>query len=221
VTDTREITMKADSAIASNTYSAVPDEANGLLGWPFTTAVAILVIGGVVSLTFGRGQDEVWIAVWGLRLSLWGLFVSIAGFGFTIWQLMRTRSSAIAASDAVQKLRRDFSSLDVILEISSAMAAAKEAQKNLSAGDWRAALSDYNRIRSCIDKSIAAQTGLLPDEINALQDDQAHFLGACDALEEEIRSSSGLFVNVLTARLRRFEGFLTQLDYKIRNRFGG
>ena len=207
------------SAVAGESRN---DQGETIFGWPFVIAMAILVAGVVAGHQVGEGQDAEWIGVWGFRLTFWGLIVSIAGFVFTIWQLYRTRSSAIAASLAVQKLRRDFSSLDVILEISAAMAAAKDAQSNLSASEWKAALSDYNRIRTSLDKTIAAQTGILPDELETLQDDQAHFLGACDALEEVVQGTgAAILVNVLTARLRRFESFAIQLDVKIRNRFGG
>lgn len=193
-----------------------------IFGWPFVVAIFILVVGGWLGHGIVNDRNAEWIGLWGFRLTFWGLVVSIAGFAFTIWQLYRTRSSAIAASAAVQKLRRDFSSLDVILEISAAMAAAKDAQLNLTAGEWKSALSDYNRIRTSLDKTIAAQTGILPDELETLQDDQAHFLGACDALEEVVQGTgSPILVNVLTARLRRFESFSIQLDVKIRNRFGG
>lgn len=191
-------------------------------GLPLWISVAILGVGGVIGTWIGTNQSTDWLGLWGFRLTFWGLVVSVAGFIFTIWQLLRTQTAAAAGAEAVGRLRRDFSSLDVIVEIRSAGEAVRETQAKIGEESWQSALAGYNKIRICVDKSLAAQTGLAPDDVEALKEYQAHFLGVCDALDSKIRGDTlQLKTALMTSKLRTFEGFLTQLEYRIRNRFGG
>lgn len=207
---------------STSAHSTVPASAETkFLGLPLLVAGGVLIVGTILSFFVGSRHSSEWLGLWGFRLTFLGLVVSVAGFIFTIWQLVRTRGATAAVSLAVQRLRRDFGSLDIITELRSAAAAAAEAQNNIGERRWPQALSGYNKIRQSLYKAIAVESALASADVEQVKDYIAHALGACAELDAAQGGVAGIDTVALGTKLRELEGYLIGLEYRIKESFGG
>jgi hypothetical protein len=147
--------------------------------------------------------------------------VGIFGFGITFWQLWRTRRAADAAADAVARLKQDFASFDVILELRTARASAAEAGRHVNSGRWPAALVSLNQIRESLQKMLSVRNGLEIGDAERAKDYIAYALGACSSIEDVERAGGDIARTALTGKLRELDGYLIELEGDLKDRFSG
>lgn len=152
--------------------------------------------------------------------AIWGLGVSGAGFSFTILQLLRTKSAALAAETATLKLRRDFGSLDTILELRSAIAGAQTAIDTLNEGRWESAIYQYDAISAALSKILAVSDGLSGIEQRRMKSFQADCVGACTSIENLLSEDvQEIDVPPLNAKLREMIQFLVVQENRTKESF--
>jgi hypothetical protein len=115
------------------------------------------------------------VAGWGYWFGLLGLVVSIVGFGFTIYQLMLTRSAAQAAVIASEQAKKRVASYDMIFELSRASSALEATHGHIRRGDWPEVLQGYSEARlalvrisqfpSALSDDSKRQVGLVSEQI--------------------------------------------------------
>lgn len=149
-----------------------------------------------------------------------GLIVSLAGFGFTIWQLMRTQHAAAAATQALDEARRQFATLDVLGELHIMRITSESVREHVVGLRWPSANFGYDRLREKLMRVISVPDQLTGGEIETAKDYVAHILGVSS--ETEALSPGDAFESTrLTGRLKELENFALQLEYRIRNQFSG
>jgi hypothetical protein len=149
-----------------------------------------------------------------------GLVVSVLGFGFTIWQLRRTQKATGAATEALDKARREFSSLDVLAELHAAKSNAEGTREHLLGKRWIAAAAGYDRVRDRLMRIIAAPEQLSSDESDEAKDFIAHTLGASGDLEQ-LKDGEDFDASSLRGRLKELENFTLRIEYRIKDALRG
>ena len=187
----------------------------------FSPAVILVIILFLVNLAVDRLSLDAQTA-WSFKIGIWGLLVSIVGFTFTLWQLYRTQSVTVATQAAIGKIKRDFQSLDVIVELSNARNEARSTLEKLIGSEWARCATGYSSCRTSLDKCLAATTDMYDAEKSELRDFQAKFIFA-----EKLMNSKSMDNNqevdseTLADDLTEFSSFVNNLEYSIRSRFGG
>lgn len=159
---------------------------------------------------------------WSMRVASFGILLTIAGFGVTIFQLIKTSSSAKAAENAVLKLKRDLASFDVSGQLREGRVLAEQAKTRLLDNNWQYGLSNCERVRTILAGLSSAQRHLADSDFEMVKDHLAVIQDACQNLESKMTSSGfDLDVTVLNSKLRDIEVFFMNLESGIRDRAGG
>lgn len=173
-------------------------------------------------LRYYERQDSQFVGSAGILLAYYGLGLSIAGFGFTWWQLARTQSAAEAAKRAVKKLKNVFGSFDVLLELSTAKTNVDECRQMVAQSSWTDALENYHRIRSSLLKMAAVKSDVDGTIVSRLKDFAAETTGAILDLEAKGRDPN-LVVDAasLSATLLAMDELFVELEQTVRDKFSG
>lgn len=157
----------------------------------------------------------------GFSATVTGLLVGVFGFGITFWQLWRTRKAAGAAEEAVSRLKQDFASFDVILELRTARVSGAEAGRHVNSGRWLAALVSLDQVRESLQKMLGVRNGLEIRDAERAKDYIAYALGACSSIEHVERAGGDISRTALTGKLRELDGYLIELEGTLKDRFSG
>jgi hypothetical protein len=119
----------------------------------------------------------------GIVLSVWGLWISLAGFGITFWQLARTKSAAQAATEALDEVRSRVSTYDAVVETSRAIAFIRETQRHLKVPSWESAVVSYNGARESLVRLIELPSKIAQPDKDNLAVVLADITSLCDRIE--------------------------------------
>jgi hypothetical protein len=183
-------------------------------------AVFTLALGWVTSSYYQLGSRS--FGGFGFFFTTWGVAISLAGFGFTWFQLAKTRRTAAEVTRALGRVKNDYSYFDVVTEGRSAQAAANEAQVHINGDKWELALAAYSRIRGSLAKMLAVRNGLTPENHERAQDFLADAMTASQTLEGCVGvDAPAIDKGLLTGRLRELETFLIDVEFGTKDAFGG
>lgn len=79
--------------------------------------------------------------------SIFGLFISLVGFAFTIWGIMRTKKAAEAAKESALQVQNDLRKLDIIMEFSAAITMMDEIKRHHRGENWHILPDRYSAMR--------------------------------------------------------------------------
>lgn len=160
--------------------TAASDKTTG----PVMPLAAILATGLILALSLVYVLDDESEKIVDFAGSFIGLILGIGGFGITLWQLAQTRTAAEQASGAVERLRGDIKSLDVISEIHAITNGSANAIALLKSENWSQASEAYEKIRVSLNKITVSHSRLNTaiDEGTA-KDFLSHLIGAAGELE--------------------------------------
>jgi hypothetical protein len=100
---------------------------------------------------------------WGDIASLLGLVATIIGFAFTLWNVIKSKTAAQSAKDAVDELKERIRSLNTIADLTQAVAIMEEIKRLQRARQWRVVLDRYTILRKCIIQTSIQHPQLLPE----------------------------------------------------------
>lgn len=86
----------------------------------------------------------------GLFLAVGGTLLTVAGFGITIWQLVRTQRSAEAARVATDELKLRLAGQSAAIHSASGQVRLKTALRELRSKNWAAALDAIDELREIL-----------------------------------------------------------------------
>ncbi|MDF2638125.1 MAG: hypothetical protein K0R64_1109 [Novosphingobium lindaniclasticum] len=90
------------------------------------------------------------VAGWGFWLAIFGMFLTLLGFGVTLKQLAKTKSATDAATAEVARIRSSLDAYDAAQEASRAQYALKTTRRYISNDLWNDVLSSYDDVRKSI-----------------------------------------------------------------------
>ncbi|WP_417612900.1 hypothetical protein [Parasphingorhabdus sp.] len=158
---------------------------------------------------------------WSMRIAIFGIFLSIVGFGVTISQLVRAASSARAAEAAIGKLKGELASFDVSGQLREGRIIAEQTKTGLLGKNWQYGLSNCERVRTILAALAVTRQHLKSTQREEAKDHLAIVQDACQNLESKITDDSFDFdVTVLNSKLRDIEVFLLNLESGIRDKAG-
>lgn len=173
-------------------------------------------------LRYYESRTAPFVGALGIVLGYYGLALSVVGFALTWWQLARTRGAAEAAKLAVRKLKNDFASFDVLLELRTAKANAEECRRLLGTGAWAEALLGYQRLRASLLEISAVRMGVDDPTVSQMKDFVGRTTGAILDLEARGRDDT-LTVDVaaLSTTLLDMDEFFVELEHLVRDKVSG
>jgi len=166
--------------------------------------------------------DATTVGAWGFILSAWGIPLAIIGFAMTLWQLARTQNAANAASAAMEKVKKELRSFDIVLEVRTARTSIAEIQGKLTIRDWAGIINNYNQIRESLAKIDSGYPLLPAEKSNKLKDYRGDTLSVCTSMEEA-RASNFQEINSshLISNLMEMDDFLISLEFSLKELVGG
>lgn len=90
------------------------------------------------------------VAGWGFWLAIFGMFLTLLGFGITLKQLAKTKSATDAVTAEVARIRSSLDSYDAAQEASRAQYALNTTRRYISNGLWDEVLISYDDVRKSI-----------------------------------------------------------------------
>jgi hypothetical protein len=102
------------------------------------------------SLHVNTGTETDQLSRWGNIASLLGLLVSVLGFGFTIWQVLKTKRVAEAAKEAAEEARLQILRSEGLVELASALKAMEEIKGLHRQGAWHLLPERYASLRQSL-----------------------------------------------------------------------
>ena len=106
----------------------------------------------------------------GVILSSVGLAVSLGGFYFAIRQIIRSRSAAEAATQAVVDTRESLAKNLTVADLNRASERLQQLKDRHLGGEWRLALDQYHDIRVMLSDIRARHPGLAEAQSAAIQE---------------------------------------------------
>jgi len=104
---------------------------------------------------------------WGDLASVIGCFVSIIGFSFAIYTLLRTKKAAEAAREAAIEVRERLTRVNTVAEFAEALATIEEIKRLHRAKKWEISLDRYSVVRRLL-VSIQGSSPTLGDQQRAV-----------------------------------------------------
>lgn len=193
---------------------------------PMLLGVAVAVVISLLlwrpMLTYYEAVSSKFAGALGILLGLYGLALTVAGFGLTWWQLARTQRAAEAVRLAIKRLKNDFSSFDILLEMRTARAAGEECGRHLGVPSWHEAQASYHRLRSSLVKMTAVNAGLSDENLGYIKDFTAVAVDAIRGLDAKVRDAEvEVDVANLGESLLELDEFLIRLEYSMRDIISG
>lgn len=144
----------------------------GLLNWAYDASATLLVQG-----------RSYWLAIF-------GTFLTVAGFGMTYFQFLKTRGATEAVTDEVRRIKFSVTRYEASIETERAEQALKAADGYMRSGDWVLAGDSVN----AISRSLHILIELSVPEFTLYADKLREALSHTERLSERIDQSqpSGL-----------------------------
>ncbi|HEX8429641.1 MAG TPA: hypothetical protein VF625_00080 [Longimicrobium sp.] len=132
-----------------------------------------------------------WADRWGNLAGIADLFLSIVGFGATLYGLWRATTAAKAAATAAQETRETLLRSGNIAELATAMSVMEEIKRLHRVGAWPLLLDRYAILRRSL-ISVRSSTPHLGEEgSKTLQTAIRHFFAIEQAVEEAVDTGVG------------------------------
>lgn len=182
--------------------------------------VIVIGLGTLFSVVLGLALPDAAQSTVGFILTAEGLVISLVGFSFTIWQLIRTQRATSAATAALESARRQFGTLDVLGELHTLRSASESVRDNILALRWPAVTLGYDRLRERMMRITSAPDQLTNQENEIAKDFVAHLISA--SIEAESLNTGDPSEGVSWTRLlRQMEDFSLQVEYRVKDEFRG
>ena len=101
--------------------------------------------------------------------SLFGLLVSVIGFGFTLFQLHRTKAVAEAAKNAADQMQEKLRNLDTVMDFSSVITMMEDIKRHHRGDNWFILPDRYSALRIKLAAIKATHTNLTDNQQTVLQ----------------------------------------------------
>lgn len=148
-----------------------------------------LIVTGIpwIDWAFQR-SNETLIAGWGFWLAVLGLFLTLIGFGATIYQLRKTRSAATAAKEESLRIQRALARYEVVNEATRAAAALATARKFLRSGLWSHVADSYETVRIGLAALKTDASDLLEGHVERIDVACKYIQKLCAKIERDIQN---------------------------------
>ncbi len=148
--------------------------------------------------------------------SVAGVFLSLIGFGITIYNVVRTKEAARAAEEATKRLREKLAAYDSIATISSAITAIDEIRRLHLGGNWILLPDRYSSLRHSLITIRGGEMRLSDEQQSLLQEaiqQVAQLQGQVDrAIVDPGRVPDRVKLNrIVSSQADRLTELLTQL----------
>jgi len=110
-----------------------------------------------------------WAAEWGDIASVAGLFLTVIGFGITIFGVWRSKTAAEQARQAAIATRESIANYDAVADLASAMAIMEEIKRFQRHGVWFVLPDRYSELRRRLVTIRRSQTRLTEVDRQTLQ----------------------------------------------------
>lgn len=153
-----------------------------------------------------------------------GFVITIAGFWFTLLQLHRTKTSAVAAEQAAKGALSKISKYNAITELTKAKAAADIVRRYQSLGFWLAVPDAYNALAAILEELEEFTVSLLTHEVTALNAlyefarEKEQF--CADAIESQQIPNGSRFNRELSTHTRALGRILGRLKQELEGQDG-
>lgn len=121
---------------------------------------------------------------WGDWSSLIGVMVGLAGFGFTIFLLFKSKSASEAARAAAENAVREMRRTLTLTDITATIQIAKEIRRLQRAGQWDVTLERYTELKTLIVRVREENPNFTTEERSAIQDIIAQIRSLENAIEK-------------------------------------
>lgn len=101
--------------------------------------------------------------------SILGLVVSILGFGFTIFNVRRSRTAAVNAETAADQARESIRSYQTVSELAEAVRAMEEIKRLQRARQWPLLPDRYEQLRKLLISIKSTNTKLSDRDLETIQ----------------------------------------------------
>jgi hypothetical protein len=185
-------------------------------------AVAICIVLSLFAAPWlaSRNQDE--IGVWGFILSVWGIPLALIGFAVTLWQLARTQNAANAANAAIERVKKELRSFDIVLEVRTTRSVVADVRLKLVTPNWEDLINSYNKIRESLTKIDHGYTGYSKERKDEIKDFRAVVLGSCTSIENARQTNfEEISLSSLSSQLIEIDDFLISLEFELKESIGG
>ncbi len=128
---------------------------------------------------------------WGNIASVAGFFLSLVGFGWTVWLARQARSAAQEAQRAASEAREAIARSQVIADVAEALAIMEEIKRLHRAAAWPLLLERYSTLRRMLVAVRSAHPELSDEHKSAIQSviktlaDLEHLVDLTPSLERE------------------------------------
>ena len=151
----------------------------------------------------------------GELISLLGLLISVFGFSFTIWQVMRSKSAADAAKRATVETQKSIKELDIVIEFSSALTMMEEIKDRHRKFQWESLPTKYSLLRQKLISIKSNTPNLKAEESARLQESIQQFSSLerkiDDSLVKQSSPNLGKFNNVVNDQIDALTEMLSQI----------
>jgi hypothetical protein len=106
---------------------------------------------------------------WGNFASVAGLLVSVLGFWFTIWGVLRAKRAAEQAADAARQAKAKILKQGSLLNFSAAISVMDEIIRLQRKKDWDSALGRHSELRRILVELKEGSDGLTTEQKTAIQ----------------------------------------------------
>jgi hypothetical protein len=157
----------------------------------------------------------------GLILGVWGLIFSIVGFAITWRQISQTQKSAEAVASAMQKIKRDYGTFDIVSEARSAFGFCEATLAHMEGERWAQAASTYNETSKSLFRIIATLDKIDSDKGVTATEHNNDALIAVATLEQLSRGNEPFDQTALRRQIRELVGFLIFLEHSEKGNISG
>lgn len=154
-----------------------------------------------------------------IDVGAWGIAIALAGFGVTWYTLYRTATSTEAVRLAVQRIKGDFRSVDLLSELQSSRDAIASIREHLLANSWPSSSGGYNRLRAHLAKVTTFSSVLEHDAIETLKDYTAKSIEAGSYLIS-LSADTNPPWHVMDSDLQILDNMLIAIESDLRSNLG-
>ncbi len=119
--------------------------------------------------------------------SIIGLFIVIVGFGFTLWNVSRSKRAATRAEQAANEARQSIRTFDTVSDFAAGISTMDEIKRLHREGAWSILPDRYSDLRKRLVALRSANPGLRDDQKKAIQSAITHLAQVEQKIEVAIQ----------------------------------
>jgi hypothetical protein len=178
--------------------------------WSFVSVPLFVGLSYYISTKY----SGVFVSGFGIFLSLLGMLISVFGFFVAILQIIEARGETEVVSQAVQSIKRQFNSFEIIAELRSCKSAVEETISHITDRNWLRAINSYNSVRVSLIKLASVRVASQNLDSESLKDFGATMLDACEAIEKlKGENEAEIPAQNLISALRKLQEYLIGVEY--------